>query len=64
MAANYYRLWVRFQKPETKRRLQALRHEMSKSTNKKLSASKLVESIVEQFLDANVLKKEAVEEKE
>lgn len=51
LPANYHRVWVRFRNPELKRRLQALKREMSAKASKNISNSELVEKIVEQFLD-------------
>lgn len=53
LPANYHRVWIRFSKPETKRRLQAFRLELAKEINKPISMSKLVENIIEQYLDKN-----------
>lgn len=53
MPANYHRVWVRFRKSDVKRRLKDLQRELSEKTSKKVSTSKLVETIVEQFLDKN-----------
>ncbi len=51
MTANYYRMSLRFKNEGTKKRLKTLRRELERETNKKVSESHLVETIVEQFLD-------------
>lgn len=51
LAANYHRVWVRFRKPEVKRRLHVLQRELGEKAGRKISNSELVEKIVEQFLD-------------
>ncbi len=42
---------LRFKNEGTKKRLKTLRRELERETNKKVSESHLVETIVEQFLD-------------
>ena len=50
MSASYHRLSLRFRN-ETKRRLAQLQLEMRETLGRPISTSRLVESLVEQFLD-------------